>query len=384
MNSWQRRPSDPALARRSLVWVLDDSPMQCAAVGRVLAPLFSVRLFEESAPLVEALTTEQPDVLVLDWHLPDISGLDVLRFVRSSHDEVTLPVLILTASQDSRRDVLEALDAGANDFATKPFVEQELSARVSTLVRVRLLHDRAKRAEQAHELARSELQSRADFEQQLIGIVSHDLRTPVGAIGLGTALLSSDPTLPEKHARIVERIAASASRASRMIADLLDFTAVRLGRGLPMAPGPVDLHKLAQQVLAEIGMAHPERQLDLRQEGDAGGVWDADRISQVVANLVSNALHYSPKGTRVIVETRGDERSATLIVHNEGAPIPAELLPRLFRPLERGEPDAKSTRRSVGLGLFIVDSIVRAHQGAIEVRSTESEGTRFIVRFPRA
>lgn len=383
MSAWQQRASEVPPARRPVVWALDDSPAQGDAVLRVLAPFFHVRLFRESAAILEAHAMEQPDVLVLDWRLPEISGLEVLRVVRSSHDEVTLPVLVLTASGSWRDDMLEALAAGANDFATKPFAPEELRARVSTLVRIRLLHDRARRAEQAHERARGELQARADFEQQLIGIVSHDLRTPVAAIGLGAALLSTDPSLSQKQSRIVERISASTSRASRMIADLLDFTAVRLGRGLPMSPAPVSLHKLAQQVLAELGMAYPERQLELRHVGSAEGVWDADRLSQVVANLVSNALHYSPKGTPVFVETRGDERWATLTVRNAGAPIPSGLLPRLFLPLERGEVDTKSNRRSVGLGLFIVDSIVRAHRGTIEVHSTASEGTIFTVCFPR-
>jgi signal transduction histidine kinase len=383
MDLWQRRQSEPDLARRPVVWVLDDSPNQGTAVARVLGQLFHVRLFQESTVLLEAQTTEQPDVLVLDWCLPDISGLDVLRVVRASHDEVTLPVLVLTASGKSRSDVLAALNAGANDFATIPFVDEELSARVATLARIRHLHARARRAEQANELARSELQGRADFEQQLIGIVSHDLRTPVGAIALGTALLSSDPTLPPKHARVVDRISASTSRVARMIADLLDLTAVRFGRGLPMTPAPVDLHQLTQQVLAEVKMAHPERQLDLQQAGNAAGMWDGDRISQVVSNLVTNAIHYSPNDTVVAVETHGDERAATLIVRNHGAPIPEELLSRLFLPMERGEPDAKSTRRSVGLGLFIVDNIVRAHGGTIEVRSTSAEGTVFTVCFPK-
>lgn len=371
------------MARLPAVWALDDSPTQGALIAAVLSQFFQVRLFQESSALLEALSMEQPQALVLDWHLPDISGLDVLRVVRVSHDEVTLPILVLTASTNSKSDVLEALAAGANDFATKPFIDQELRARVSTLVRIRLLHDRARQAEQAHARANAELQVRADFEQQLIGIVSHDLRTPVGAIALGATMLSTDPELSQKQSKIVNRVAAAANRASRMIADLLDFTAVRLGSGLPMAPTPIDLHELTQQVIAEVCLAHPERQLAVQQLGEAPGTWDADRISQVVANLVSNALHYSPKETAVDVTTDADERWAILTVRNGGAPIPPELVARLFLPMERGERDAKSDRRSIGLGLFIVDSIVRAHRGTIEVRSSTSEGTVFTVRLPR-
>jgi DNA-binding response OmpR family regulator len=134
-------PSEaPPVVRPPLVWVLEDSPTQGALIADALSPDFAVRLFERSPALLDALVTEQPEALVLDWYLPELSGLEVLRILRLDHDEVSLPVLILTASEDSERDVLVALEAGANDFAKKPFVVAELRARLSTLVRVRLLY----------------------------------------------------------------------------------------------------------------------------------------------------------------------------------------------------------------------------------------------------
>jgi signal transduction histidine kinase len=352
-------------------------------VADVLAPLFEVRLFRDSLALLEALVPEQPEVLVLDWHLPEVSGLDVLRVVRQRYDEVTLPVLILTGSTRSGDDLLEALEAGANDFATKPFVNAELKARVSTLARVRLLHDRARQAERRHERALREIQERADFEQQLVGIVSHDLRTPVGAIALGAAMLTGDASLTAQQSKIVERIITSSSRASRMICDLLDFTAIRLGQGLPTRPAAANLHEVVEKVRVEVATAHPDRELDVRHDGDGSGAWDADRIAQVVTNLATNALHYSAVGSPVTIETGGDEKTVFVAVRNGGRPIDAAILPRLFLPMQRGTLEPKSARRSVGLGLFIVESIVRAHHGRVEVRSTESAGTTFKVHLPR-
>jgi signal transduction histidine kinase len=228
-------------------------------------------------------------------------------------------------------------------------------------------------------------QKRAEFEKQLIGIVSHDLRTPVGAISLGAALLAKDATLTERQANLVDRVVSSAGRASRMIADLLDFTAVRLGGGLALTLAPLDLHELARKVIAEVLLAAPlQRHIDLEHTGDASGVWDGDRLSQLITNLIANALHYSPRSSAVRVVTHGEADHVTLEVHNGGPPIPESLLPRLFLPMQRGIDEVEPSRRSVGLGLFIVDEITRAHQGTIDVRSTAEAGTSFSVRLPRA
>ncbi|QSQ20932.1 PAS domain-containing protein [Pyxidicoccus parkwayensis] len=227
-----------------------------------------------------------------------------------------------------------------------------------------------------------ETRERAGFEQQLIGIVSHDLRNPISAIILSTATQLRRRDLDERLRQPLGRILSSAERANRLIRDLLDFTQARLGGGLPMRPGPMDFHAFTRQVLDEIQVSHPERELRVEQQGDGTGAWDADRLAQLVGNLLGNALAYSPEGSPVRVTTLGEAREVVLVVHNTGTPIPAELLPRLFQPMQRGS-SGGTRNRSVGLGLYIVDQIVRAHGGSITVASKPDEGTTFTVRLPR-
>lgn len=166
------------------------------------------------------------------------------------------------------------------------------------------------------------------------------------------------------------RISSSADRAERLIRDLLDFTQARLGPGIPIARGPVDLHELVARVAEEVNHAFPDRQLIVQSEGDGRGEWDADRLAQVLHNLFTNALKYSPAGTPMRVTSRRKGDTLELEVNNAGAPIAPELLPELFKPLRRGTQGTAKNDGSIGLGLFIVEQIVLAHGGSVSVRST--------------
>jgi signal transduction histidine kinase len=156
-----------------------------------------------------------------------------------------------------------------------------------------------------------------------------------------------------------------------------------VGGGIPVARRSVDLHALVRGVVEELEAAYPERALRLRAEGDGRGSWDGDRLAQVVENLVSNALKYSPEESAVEVSTRGEDGAVVLEVHNAGAPIPPGRLPHIFEPLQRASSSMDAQSRSVGLGLYIVQHLVQAHGGRIDVRSSEEEGTTFSVRLPR-
>ncbi len=228
-----------------------------------------------------------------------------------------------------------------------------------------------------------ELRRRIEFEQQLLGIVSHDLRNPLNAIVLGARGLLRREELDAQTVRSAARILGSAERATRLVRDLLDFTQTRLGGGIPLQRRELDLRELARQVVEEVQAAHPERELRVEARGSGQGAWDADRIAQVLTNLASNAVSYSPAGTPVTVRVRGEGEDVVLEVHNLGTPIPREALGRLFEPMQRAAQGVDLTSRSVGLGLYIVDQLVRAHGGTVEVRSTAEEGTTFTVRLPR-
>ena len=247
---------------------------------------------------------------------------------------------------------------------------------------IRVLNDlKAHEAELAR--VNQTLEERVEFERQLVGIVSHDLRNPLGAILMSAGLLVRRANLDDAQLRTVNRIASAGDRAERMIRDLLDFTQARIGGGIPVQRALMDMHILTRHIIDELRTAHLEREIQLEQSGDGCGEWDSDRVAQILTNLVRNAIQNSPRGTPVHVESRGVGDSLLLKVHNQGPPISPETGAVLFKPMRRGGKHAEKGHHGLGLGLFIVKEIVVAHQGAVDFDSTDAGGTTFTISMPR-
>ncbi|CAM3255443.1 sensor histidine kinase [Corallococcus soli] len=220
------------------------------------------------------------------------------------------------------------------------------------------------------------------FGERFIAIVSHDLRNPLNAIQLSATKLLHGDALPERDRKAVSRIARSGERMARMISELLDFTRSRLGGGIPIERVPGDVRAVVRQAVDELEAAWPERTLTLQVgTGRFDGAWDADRLLQVVSNLGGNALQYSPPDSPVRFTLTDQGEGVSLEVQNSGTPIPPDVLPHLFNPFRRG--GGGNTHGGLGLGLYIVEQVVKGHGGRIEVRSRAPEGTVFRVLLPR-
>ncbi len=231
--------------------------------------------------------------------------------------------------------------------------------------------------------ARDELRERVAFERQVIGIVSHDLRGPLDAIGVGSALMLKRGGLDEAQQKVMRRLSASATRAGRMVRDFLDFTQARVSGRLPVAPVEINLAEIARQVFEEVQLTYPARTGVVEHVGEETAHLDPDRIAQMLGNLVGNAFQHSTGEGVVRLTTTGTVEEIVIEVANEGLPIPPADLLRLFEPFERGGGAKTSTGRSLGLGLYIAKQIVTGHGGTIIVRS-EAGATVFSVRLPRS
>jgi phosphoserine phosphatase RsbU/P len=166
-----------------------------------------------------------------------------------------------------------------------------------------------------------------------------------------------------------------------MIEQLLDVTRARLGDGIPVeAKAGTDLSEVVRAAVDELRAIHPQAHIEVQADRICGH-WDPDRLSQVVSNLVTNAIHHGQGA--VDVRVRRTEASAALEVRNDGLPIPDDVLPRIFEPFRRAS-KSENGSRGLGLGLFIAERIVVAHGGTIDVRSSQAQGTTFTISLPIA
>jgi signal transduction histidine kinase len=216
----------------------------------------------------------------------------------------------------------------------------------------------------------------------LLGMLGHDMRNPLNAIVMTAASLRR-MNVGENVSEAAECLIRSGASIQSLLDDLVDFNRTSLGLGIRIEVGDADLAVLLADELQQLRAAHPDRRLELHVEGDVRGQWDGGRLRQVLRNLVSNASAYGAPDKPVEVTLRGDEAGVRLDVTNRGPAIEASVQEQLFDPLTRGDEDSReSNKDGLGLGLYIVREITRAHGGEVALRS-DAEGTVFSVRLPR-
>ena len=239
-------------------------------------------------------------------------------------------------------------------------------------------------------LAESSSRFTQDLDQSkemFLAILGHDLRTPLGAVMMSAEFMLETKELKEPHLTLTSQIASSSARMNHMIDALLDFTRSRLGGGIPIVRADINMGKVVHDVVDEIAAAHPLRTIKLDARGALQGEWDSARISQVLTNLIGNALEHGSDQTIVTVDVHDDDKEITIAIHNRGPAIPTDQLNGIFNPMKRKETTRNAAVNgasgNLGLGLYIADRIVNAHRGRIEVESSEERGTTLTVHLPR-
>jgi hypothetical protein len=226
---------------------------------------------------------------------------------------------------------------------------------------------------------------RVDQSRDLfLAILSHDLRNPLNSIAMSAALLPQLPNSNADSTQTASQISTNVSLMARMIGDLLDYTRTRLGAGMPVQPAAMDLSALCREVFAEYRTGFPDRDIRFESAVDLTGDWDADRLRQMISNLMGNAVQHGEDP--IDLKLTGEASDVVLVVHNGGPPISPGELPKIFEPLVRGSSAGRPKANrpgSIGLGLYIAREIAQSHGGTIDVTSTQEAGTTFTVHLPR-
>lgn len=257
----------------------------------------------------------------------------------------------------------------------------EILALVITLLDVT---DRRAAEVERERLLGLERESRARAEEEvrlrerMMAVLGHDLRQPLTAVLLGLDGLATEESLA-LHRPALDRLQRSARRLDAMIGSVLDYGRTVSGALLPVEPRPADLRGIAEAVLEELRLVAPEAEVIVQASRDCTGTWDESRLEQLLTNLLANAVRYGDPRKPVTLRIAGEGDDLLIEVHNHGAPVPCALQEGFFKPFVRGV----ARGSGLGLGLYIVREIARAHGGSVSMRSSAEEGTTVAVRLPR-
>ena len=330
----------------------------------------------------DILAANRAELELLGYSKNEYVGHNIAEF----HTDPEVAVDILARLK--RNETLSAYEVRlrAKDGSTKHvLMHWSVFTRACEFVHSRCLtRDITDRMKLEEELRRQneDLLRTVRFSEMFVGILGHDLRNPLSAITTGASILQRRGE-SEKVVKTASRILNSARRMGRMIDQVLDFTRVRLGQGIPIQPRRADLAEICRIAIDEFESTAATRRIALESRGDTTGMWDTDRIAELVSNLLANAVTHGDPAMPVTVCCNGTlPSSVQLDVHNTGA-VPADLIPVLFEPFRSGSNAKQERSYGLGLGLFISQQIVFAHSGGIHVTSSAEDGTHLIVRLPR-
>jgi sigma-B regulation protein RsbU (phosphoserine phosphatase) len=343
--------------------------------------------------VLQLTVTRAADLLMAEKSLLLVANGDGLLALRSSHgvDPALIERFREPLSEAFVPRLARLLDVQPETFLAVPLVVAGTIKGILVVIRgacsigsdqdewlLSALADQAAAA-----LEKTRLDEIGEFREQLIGVIGHDLRNPLSTIVMGAHLLLRSEGLGQKETEVARKIARNASLATRLIDQLLDLTRSRLGGGIPIDVTPFDLIDVCMEIMGETELMHPDRPIHLHVQGDMVGVWDRDRMYQVLSNLVGNAVQHG--APRSAIELRADGRQSEVVIEvaNRGDSIPPEILPFIFDAFRKGRTADSSQTQGLGLGLFIAHQIVRSHGGSITATSSESDGTTLRVRLPR-
>lgn len=357
--------------QRLTVLVCDDSKSFRQHITSVLEQrMFTVKSVGNGQDALEVLENDPTiSAAVVDYAMPEMDGLSLVRWIRKKRPVEDLAIVGVSSAENETLSVW-FLKAGANDFLTKPFQVEELVSRVE--LNVGLLE------------SLRQLRELDAVRTKFMGVVAHDLRNPINGIkGFAQLMLESGDDLSEDRKEMLTIIRDAASGMRGMVDDLLDISVIRSGR-LQVRRQPVDMKSLVAKCIS-MNRFEARRKgivIEERLESLPDVPLDADRIVQVVDNLLTNAVKFSNPGTTVTVSLLREEGQAVMTVCDQGPGLPKDEQKLLFRDYHKGSAAPTGGESSTGFGLVIVNNVIKAHGGRVWVDSEPGEGSCFGIALP--
>ena len=369
-----------------VILVVDDDPRNTRLLTRILeVEGYETRTAPNGESALELLQTWQPDMLLIDVMMPGMDGFELCRRIKSDERLRLLPTLLVTALTDMS-DKVRGLDSGADDFLTKPINRAELLARVRTHFRIKLLRDEVVESRESLAKKNRKLAALERMREDLMQMLVHDLKNPLGAIQLNVELLQQTLELSDQGRPTLANIADCASRLSMMVQNILEVA--RLDEAeVKLELDRFEFHQVFEDVARsfQVLLDMEDKSLMVNAEPMVGKqfVGDSSIISRIVQNLVANAVKVSPERGEVLISAEPCDDDAVLVtVADRGPGVPDELTESIFEKFSGVEARRNGLMVNHGLGLTFCKLAVEAHGGTIWVEAREGGGSLFRVKLP--
>jgi len=361
---------------RPLILAVDDERSNLALLERLLQSRYRIITAPNGFQALDLLAENAVDLVLLDIMMPQMTGLQTLEKIRANPQTTKTPVILISALSDSE-DISRGLELGANDYLAKPIDIDVALARVKTQVTLKQHQDE-------RESLIAELQAAQELKDRFLQIASHDLKGPLMNMRMVMSLLKPSMGDIADGETILGLANQSLDLMHSLIKDFLDTAAMQNG-ALELRLDNLPLESFISKVVAEHEQNAERKNIGLEVRNIEGTVRaDVKRFHQVVGNLVSNAIKYSPSDTTVRLWTECDDSTVSIFIADEGPGIPAAEQGKLFTQFGKLSPRPTGNESSTGLGLWIVKQLVNLQGGEVGLISPPEGGSTFWVRMPLA
>jgi len=377
-------PAAPPPGARTVLVVDDNADVRDYVAG-CLSPAYRVETASDGPDALARAAVLRPDLVVSDVAMPGMTGYELCRALKADSALGHTPVILLT-SRASVDDKIKGLEAGADDYLTKPFDARELLVRAGNLLTLRAQQRDLRRLnDELHEVNAS-LQQTMETKSQVVRIVVHDLKSPLGAVREFARMAKEDLEGNARVAGVLDVIQSAAERMLYMVGQLLDSETLESGH-LKLEPVPLDVAGLAADVVRDFEHQAGQKGQTLAFTAAAPGAClveaDTGWLREAMENLLSNAVKYSPPGKPIRVTVDAGDDCVRFAVRDEGPGLTDDDKARLFQKFQRLSARPTGGESSTGLGLSIVHQIVELHGGRIRVDGAPGAGSTFTIELPR-
>jgi two-component system sensor histidine kinase/response regulator len=357
-----------------LVLSVDDERYNLTLLERMLRGQYRVISVTNGQAALDTLNQAPFDLILLDIMMPDMDGLHTLEFIRRKAETAEIPVILISALSDGA-DVAHGLEAGANDYITKPIDMDVTLARVRTQIALKKLQDERKQTI-------LELKAVQEMKDRLLRMASHDLKGPLMNVRMASTLMETSIDCVPDGVSLLGSIDSSLDAMQNVIKDFLDTAALQTGV-LDLHLGSVELEAMVNEIVGEHKVNAMRKNIAVTIHDISGTIYaDSARFRQSLGNLVSNAVKYSPRNTTVTIWSECHDDTVMIFVADQGPGIPVEEQNKLFTQFGKLSTRPTGGESSTGLGLWIVKHLTTLQNGSVGYEKPAEGGSVFWIQMP--